>query len=73
MRLRNTIEYLGIWEGLYNLDFKPIEFDRFLHEAGSNALQNVRRSAYLTSSLVYFGVQWVTVLFCWHKLNLLNV
>ena len=37
MRLRNTIEYLGIWEGLYNPDFNPIEFDRFLHEAGANA------------------------------------
>jgi len=37
MRLRNTIEYLGIWESLYNPDFIPIEFDRFLHEAGANA------------------------------------
>jgi hypothetical protein len=37
MRLRNTIEYLGIWEQLNNPDFKPIEFDRFLHEAGANA------------------------------------
>ena len=37
MRLRNTIEYLGIREGLYNSEFKPIEFDRFLNEAGSNA------------------------------------
>ena len=23
MRNRNTIEYLGIWEGLYNPSFKP--------------------------------------------------
>lgn len=23
LRNRNTIEYLGIWESLYNLDFKP--------------------------------------------------
>ena len=37
MRVRNTIEYLGIWERLNNLEFKPIEFDRFLHEAGANA------------------------------------
>ena len=29
MRNRNTIEYLGIWESLYNPDFKPIEFNRF--------------------------------------------
>ena len=37
MRVRNTIEYLGIWEQLNNSEFKPIEFDRFLHEAGANA------------------------------------
>jgi len=37
MRNRNTIEYLGIWETLYNPGFKPIEFDRFKKEAGLNA------------------------------------
>ncbi|MDP2060177.1 MAG: KilA-N domain-containing protein [Flavobacteriaceae bacterium] len=37
MRNRNTIEYLGIWETLYNPSFKPIEFDRFKTEAGLNA------------------------------------
>lgn len=37
MRLRNTIEYLGLWETLNNPDFKGIEFDAFLHEAGANA------------------------------------
>lgn len=37
MRNRNTIEYLGIWETLYNPGFKPIEFDRFRNEAGLNA------------------------------------
>ena len=37
MRNRNTIEYLGIWESLYNPDFKPIEFDRFKKEVGLNA------------------------------------
>ena len=37
MRNRNTIEYLGVWESLYNPDFKPIEFDRFKNEAGLNA------------------------------------
>jgi hypothetical protein len=37
MRVRNTIEYLGIWEQLNNVEFNPIEFDRFLSEAGSNA------------------------------------
>lgn len=37
MRNRNTLEYLGIWESLYNPSFKPIEFDRFRKEAGLNA------------------------------------
>jgi len=37
MRNRNTIEYLGIWEYLYNPDFKPLEFEGFKNEAGANA------------------------------------
>ena len=37
MRNRNTIEYFGIWETLYNPSFKPIEFDGFKTEAGFNA------------------------------------
>ncbi|MBN8677961.1 MAG: KilA-N domain-containing protein [Chitinophagales bacterium] len=37
MRNRNTIEYLGIWETLYNPGFKPLEFEGFRTEAGLNA------------------------------------
>ena len=37
MRNRNTIEYLGIWENLYNPNFKPLEFEGFKKEAGLNA------------------------------------
>jgi len=37
LRNRNTIEYLGIWESLYNPDFKPLEFEGFKKEAGLNA------------------------------------
>ena len=37
MRNRNTIEFLGIWESLYNPDFKPLEFEGFRREAGLNA------------------------------------
>ncbi len=37
MRLRDTIEFLGLWETLSNPDFKPIEFDRFKNESGYNA------------------------------------
>jgi hypothetical protein len=36
LRNRNTIEFLGIWETIYNPNFKPIEFDRFKNEAGLN-------------------------------------
>jgi hypothetical protein len=37
MRSRTTIEFLGLWEQLNNPDFKGVEFDSFLFEAGSNA------------------------------------
>ena len=37
IRNRNTIEYLGIWETLYNPDFKLLEFEGFRKEAGLNA------------------------------------
>ena len=37
MRNRNTIEFLGIWETLYNPSFKPLEFEGFKRQAGLNA------------------------------------
>ena len=37
MRLKNTLEYLGLWEVLNNPIFKRVEFDPLLREAGSNA------------------------------------
>jgi hypothetical protein len=37
MRNRNTNEFLGIWKTLYNLNFKPIEFEGFKTEAGLNS------------------------------------
>lgn len=36
MRSRSTIEFLGLWEKLGNPGFKPLEFERFRNEAGSN-------------------------------------
>jgi hypothetical protein len=36
MRSRSTIEFLGLWEKLCNPGFKPLEFERFKNEAGSN-------------------------------------
>ena len=37
MRSRSTIEFLGLWEHLNNPNFKGVEFDSFIHDAGSNA------------------------------------
>ena len=37
MRLKNTLEYLGLWEHLNNPLFKGVEFDPLLKDAGSNA------------------------------------
>src|SRR6056297_3671309 len=37
LRNRNTIEFLGIWEKLNNLDFNPIEFEGFRNQAGLNS------------------------------------
>ena len=36
MRNKNTLEYLGVWESLNNPDFKGVEFDTFMKEAGLN-------------------------------------
>ena len=37
LRGREVIEFLGLWEKLHNPNFKPVEFDGFRKEAGSNA------------------------------------
>ena len=37
LRVRSTIEFLGLWEQLNNPNFKLVEFDQFKKEAGSNA------------------------------------
>ena len=37
LRSKDTIEFLGLWESMNNINFKPIEFDRFKNEAGSNS------------------------------------
>lgn len=37
MRSKSTIEFLGLWEKLNNPDFKGVDFDPFLREAGSNS------------------------------------
>lgn len=37
IRNRNTIEYLGMWETIFNPDFNPLEFEGFRKNSGLNA------------------------------------
>ena len=37
MRRKDTIEFLGLWESLNNLNFNSVEFDRIKSEAGYNS------------------------------------
>ena len=37
LRNRNTLEFLGIWEQLYNPSFNPVEFDGIKMQAGLNS------------------------------------
>ena len=36
LRNKNTIEFVGIWEGMYNLDFNVDEYHKIMSEAGLN-------------------------------------
>jgi len=36
-RNRSTVEFLGLWERINNLNFKGVEFDPLLKESGSNS------------------------------------
>ena len=37
LRSKSTLEFLGLWEQIYNLNFKPVEFDGFRKESGLNS------------------------------------
>jgi hypothetical protein len=37
MRLRSTLEFLGLWEKINNPNFKGVEFDPLLSESGKNS------------------------------------
>jgi hypothetical protein len=37
MRNRNTVELIGLWETIYNPNFKPLEFEGFRKQAGLNS------------------------------------
>ena len=37
LRVRDTVEFLGLWETIHNPNFKGVEFDSFRKEVGTNA------------------------------------
>lgn len=37
LRVRSTLEFLGLWEQLNNPNFNVVEFDQFKNDAGTNA------------------------------------
>ena len=37
LRLRDIIEFLGLWETIHNPNFKGVEFDSFRKDVGTNA------------------------------------
>ncbi|HOF78798.1 MAG TPA: KilA-N domain-containing protein [Candidatus Dojkabacteria bacterium] len=37
LRNKSTLEFLGLWEKINNANFKPVEFDGFKSQAGTNA------------------------------------
>ena len=52
MRQKNTLEYLGLWERLHNSNFKGVEFNPLLAEAGSNSFtMSPSRWVELTSAI----------------------
>lgn len=53
MRNRNTIEYLGIWESLYNPNFKPLEFEGFRKEAGTEITELECKKRVVKNQLPY--------------------
>jgi hypothetical protein len=57
MRNRNTIEFLGIWESLYNPDFKPLEFEGFKKQAGLNAFTLSPQKWVTTTNAIGFIVK----------------
>jgi len=57
MRNRNTIEFLGVWETLYNPNFKPLEFEGFRKEAGLNAFTMSPQKWVNTTNAIGFVVK----------------
>ena len=52
LRNRNTIEFLGVWETLYNPNFNRVEFDAFRSQAGLNCFVMTPQKYDLTTSSI---------------------
>lgn len=42
MRTYSTIEFLGLWEKINNLNFKLVEFDGFRNEVGNATIKKLK-------------------------------
>ena len=51
LRNKNTIEFLGIWEEMYNPDFNTVAYEEIMSEAGLNRfIMSVKQWVSRTSS-----------------------
>lgn len=80
MRNRMTIEYLGLWEELYNPDFKPFEFEGFRKEVGLNSftmsptkwIEGVNAVGMAVQSGRYGGYATINQLICISNMENIN-
>ena len=56
LRRKDTIEFLGLWESMYNKDFNSVEFDRIKSEAGYNSFTISPRRWVETTGAI--GIIW---------------
>src|SRR3989339_813089 len=52
IRNRSTIEFLGLWEKINNPNFKPIEFDGFKNESGTNSFSHTPKKWIAATSAI---------------------
>jgi len=62
LRNRNTVEFLGIWEQLYNPYFKPLEFEGFRKENPDKS-GNMRDYATIEQLLVLANLENINALY----------
>ena len=74
MRNRNTLEFLGTWESIYNPNFKVVEFDHFKQQAGLHTfVLSVSEWIEKTNAIGMFVKKAVTVELLLTRTLLLNL